>query len=191
MKKAGFFFLLFSLALVTVVSAVSFKIGSQLSLKHDANDRYIDGFGLSLATKLDMHMDLFFQAGFQNWRTGVERTSPSNAHEFYYDQSTYLLGFRYWINAKSGVTPYIHIMLGMNYDDIEYRVTTFSAPGYYFSSQHSSIINENSRNAGLGFGFSFPVINNIYYDMSITMHSAPQLYSNVVMLVGLYYKLGF
>jgi hypothetical protein len=191
MKTKALFFFFLSVTYATQLTAMSFSLGSQLSLKHDAiDDRYIDGFGLFLSTRLDMHVDLFVQTGFHKWRTGVERTSPSNAHEFLYDQSTYLVGFRYWFWEKSSVMPYIHVMLGKNFDKIEYQVTTFSTPGHGIS-QSSFMAKENGRNAGLGFGFSFPVIKNLYYDMSVTTHAATQINSNVVLLLGFFYKLGF
>lgn len=176
---------------VSLSSARSITLGPQLSLKHDANDRYIDGYGWSLSTGLSNRMDVFLHAAFHSWRTGVERTSPSHSHEFVYDESTWLLGLRYWFKTNSVIRPYLHLMVGKYFDTIDYNASTYAAPYYGLAEKTSSSIKEQGRDIGLGFGFAFPILHNVYYDMSVTSHAATQLNSHLVLLMGIRYSLTF
>jgi hypothetical protein len=175
---------------VSLASARNIALGPQLSLKHDANDRYIDGYGLSFTTALSRHVDLLVHTSFHSWRTGVERTSPAQAHEFYYDESTWQLGLRYWFNSNSVIRPYVHLLVGRYFDRIDYNVSTYAAPYYGLAAKSSSSSKENGSDAGLGVGFAFPILNNVSYDMSITSHAATQLNSHLVLLMGINYNFG-
>jgi len=179
------------LAAVAISLAKGVAIGPQLSLKHDSNDRYIDVYAVSVAVPVSGHMALFVHAATHSWRTGVERTSPSHAHEFFYDQSTWLLGLRYWFRTHTAVKPYLHLMVGKYFDTIHYHTTTYDAPYYGLAAERTSTSNENGSDTGLGFGFSFPITKQVHYDMSLTSHAATQLNSHVVLLAGLTYHIEF
>lgn len=179
------------LSAVAIAWAKGVAIGPQLSLKHDSNDRYIDGYAVLVSTPISGRMDLFVHAASHSWRTGVERTSPSHAHEFFYDESTWLLGLRYWFRTQSAVKPYLHLMVGKYFDTIHYHTTTYDAPFYGLAAEHTSTSKENGSDTGLGFGVAFLIMSHLFFDMSITSHAATQLNSHVVLLAGLSYHIGF
>lgn len=144
-----------------------------------------------VSTPISGRMDLFVHAASHSWRTGVERTSPSHAHEFFHDESTWLLGLRYWFSTQSAVKPYLHLMVGKYFDTIHYHTTTYNAPFYGLAAEHTSTSRENGSDTGLGFGVAFLIMSHLFCDMSITSHAATQLNSHVVLLAGLSYHIGF
>jgi len=196
MRRVLMLSIILSLVVVSQLSAaVDFKVGPQFSLLHSANDKYIDGTSFFATARLLKNTDLFANVAFHNWTSGVERSSPSRADEFVYERASYVLGIRYSFLSKSAVTPYIQTLVGQDNNKVEHRVTTYSnppdsPPNYGLSEVDASTFNENDFNLGLGLGFTFPVIKDLYFDMNI---SAQPVYSstNIIMNMGFCYQFGF
>lgn len=185
MRKTIEFIVIMIFATVLHSGTTKFNVAPVFKLKYNSHYRkYIESGGFDLQYTIKNSWAIAISISYSEWGTGFERYAPLYATEDNFTDLDITGKLKYSIQFDhSPIVPYFFLVAGRNFNEINTRTTNYHPDDFYVVKEIDHPTNkEKYKIFGLGFGYTFPVYKNLYYDMNIETYSE---YTNLSFGFGL------